>query len=159
MGLEYCCSLCACLRVCVLFALSEVRRHAWSALHCLTVVFSRCHWLGVLWLGDGIMCSGTSWVEKRAAAPLTMPLPPPQTPYCEKSLGWALWAWWIHCLAKCWPDWKTQCPWAQLILSILSDALSHKPWEQKEKNAKLHQRHKHLRCHGLRCTMLLRFLE
>lgn len=57
--------VCACRRVCVLFALREVRRHAWSALHCLTVVFSRCHWLGVLWCGDGIMCAGPSWVEKR----------------------------------------------------------------------------------------------
>lgn len=81
--------------VCVLFALREVRRrHAWSALHCLTVVFSRCHWLGVPWFGDGIMCTHRAQLcgEKSRAAPLAMPLPPPQTPYCEKSLGWALWA-------------------------------------------------------------------
>lgn len=35
-------------KVCVLFALREVRMHAWSALHCLTAVFSRCHWFAVL---------------------------------------------------------------------------------------------------------------
>ena len=58
--------MCACSGVCVLFALREVRRHAWSALHCLTVVFSRCHWLGVLWHGDGIMCAQPEWVQKRA---------------------------------------------------------------------------------------------
>ncbi len=58
--------VCARFKRCVLFALREVRRHAWSALHCLTVVFSRCHWLGVLCRGDGIMCSGPSWVQKRA---------------------------------------------------------------------------------------------
>lgn len=126
--------VCVCLH-CVLFALPEVRRHAWSALLCLTVVFSRCHWLGVLWHGDGIMCSGPNRVEKRAGlqVPLAMPLPPPQTPYCEKSLGWALWALWSHCFAKCWPGWKAQCPWAWLILSTFSQALSRKPLEQEWK--------------------------
>lgn len=32
--------------------------HAWPALHCLTVVFSRCHRLTAPCRGDGIMCSG-----------------------------------------------------------------------------------------------------
>lgn len=53
--------------------------------------------------GDGIMCSGaeTSGEKSRAAALTAAPLPPPQTPHCEKSLGWALRAWRIHRLAKC----------------------------------------------------------
>lgn len=55
-----------CLTESVLFALWEVRRHAWCALHCLTVVFSRCHCTGVLWHREGIMCTGPSWEEKRA---------------------------------------------------------------------------------------------
>lgn len=47
----------------VLFALGEVRMHAWSALHCLTVVFSRCHRLAVVM----VLCAlGPSRVEKRA---------------------------------------------------------------------------------------------
>lgn len=71
--------------------------------------------------------------EQSCSAPKAMPLPPPQTPHCEKSLGWALWARCIHCLAKCWPDWKAQCPWAWLILSIFSQALSHKQWVQEQK--------------------------
>lgn len=37
--------------------------HAWSALHCLTVVFSRCHRLAVVM----VLCAlGPSRVEKRA---------------------------------------------------------------------------------------------
>lgn len=53
--------------------------------------------------GDGIMCSGAEPSgEKSRAAVLTAPrLPPPQTPHCEKSLGRALRAWCIRCLAKC----------------------------------------------------------
>lgn len=39
---------CVCSGARVLFALGEVRMHARSALHCLTVVFSRCHRLAVV---------------------------------------------------------------------------------------------------------------
>lgn len=62
----------------VLFALGEVRMHAWPALPCLTVVFSRCHRLAVPCRGDGIMCSGAepSGEKSRAAAPLLSPPPP-----------------------------------------------------------------------------------
>lgn len=90
-------------------------------------------WCAVVWWWYYARWAQLSGEKSRAAAPLAMPLPPPQTPYCEKSLGWALWALRIHCLAKCWPDWKAQCPWSQLSLSILSEALSHKPREQGEK--------------------------
>lgn len=56
---------------CVLFALGEVRRHAWTALRCLTVVFSRCHWLGCArpcwWYY--LLRAPAEWVEKRAEPP------------------------------------------------------------------------------------------
>lgn len=59
------------LRPCVLFALGEVRRHAWTALRCLTVVFSRCHWLGCArpcwWYY--LLWAPAEWVEKRAEPP------------------------------------------------------------------------------------------
>lgn len=53
--------------------------------------------------GDGIMCSGAepSGEKSRATALAAVPLPPPQTPHCEKSLGRALRAWRIRRLAKC----------------------------------------------------------
>lgn len=93
----------------------------------LTLSLARC---AVPWWWYYVLWAQLSGEKSRAAAPWALPLPPPQTPYCEKSLGRALWAQCIHCLAKCWPDWKAQCPWAWLILSILSEALSHKQWER-----------------------------
>lgn len=79
--------------------------HAWPALHCLTVVFSRCHRLTAPCRGDGIMCSGAGaeWrrEQRRGAPPPAAPLPPPQTPHCEKSVGRALRARRIRRRAKC----------------------------------------------------------
>lgn len=77
--------------------------------------------------GDGIMCSGAelSGEKSRAAVLMAPPLPPPQTPHCEKSLDRALGAWRIHRLAKCRARLKGTVSLGRLILSSLSEALSH----------------------------------
>lgn len=92
--------------------------HVVTGLVCCAVVMVLCA-LGPAECRKEQSCSAPSYATP--ASPDTL---------CEKSLGRALWAQCIHCFAKCWPDWKAQCPWAWLILSILSEALSHKQWEQ-----------------------------
>lgn len=44
-------------------------------------------WCAVAWGWYYVRWAQLSGEKSRAGAPLAMPLPPPQTPYCEKSLG------------------------------------------------------------------------